>query len=263
MARKGAHMTASSGSAAPVPSRITETLDRVPDWSSLYRIAGVCSLAVGSLLAFGVALSLVIGPAPAENEAYLRSLAARPLVSRLNFAAFAATDVLLPPVLLALCLALRRVSRGAAVVGAALLALYAVVDLCVTELSSLVLVNLTQAYAAAEPAQRATYLAAAAYARAALHVGTFLSYLVSSIGLLMVSLSMLKGVFSKVTAWVGIVAAMEGIAGAFYVVVPALALLLVPSLVAFAIWCLLAGRRLYGLGARDALPSDDSLLQQK
>ena len=75
---------------------------------------------------------------------------------------------------------------------------------------------------------------------------------VSSIGLLIVSLVMLKGVFSKVTACAGIVASVEGIVGGFYMVVPALALLLVPCLIAFGIWSVLAGSTLYKLSARPA-----------
>jgi len=216
-----------------------------PGWSGLYRIGGVCALLAGLFFAVGAALSVIIGPAPAESEAYVHSLAARPFVSRLDFAVFAASDVLLVPVSLALCLAIGPARRGAAVVGAALLALYAVVDLSVTEMSSLALVNLTQSYASANPALRGMYLAAADYARAAVPVGTFLSYLLSSVGLLIVSLAMRNGVFSRFTAWVGIVAAIEGIVAGFYVVVPTLALLLVPSLVAFAIWCVLVGGRLY------------------
>ena len=87
-------------------------------------------------------------------------------------------------------------------------------------------------------------MTAAGRALAILPAATFFSYAISSIGLLIVSVVMLRAVFTKITAYAGIVASVEGILGGFYPLFPPLAVLLVPSLIAFAVWALLAGRRL-------------------
>jgi hypothetical protein len=129
--------------------------------------------------------------------------------------------------------------------------LFLVLYLAITELNTLTLVSLTQHYTAAtSDAQRAAYVAAATYALATLPNATFFSYAVSSIGLLMTSLVMLKGVFNKPSALLGIVASLEGIVGSCYVFYSAFAALLVPSLIAFGLWALFAGTRLYKLSTR-------------
>ena len=62
---------------------------------------------------------------------------------------------------------------------------------------------------------------------------------------MIVAIVMLKGIFSKVTAWAGIVACVEGIVGGFYVIYPPLAVLLVPCMIAYGLWGVLAGARLF------------------
>jgi hypothetical protein len=49
------------------------------------------------------------------------------------------------------------------------------------------------------------------------------------------------------TANVGIIASMEGILGGFYFALPALAILLTPCLIAFALWTVLVGVRVLKL----------------
>jgi hypothetical protein len=71
---------------------------------------------------------------------------------------------------------------------------------------------------------------------------------VSSIGLLIASIVMLRRMFNKPAACVGIVASIAGLLDGFYFVVPALSLLLTPSLVAFGLWSILTGLRLNQLG---------------
>jgi hypothetical protein len=175
------------------------------------------------------------------------------MLARFNFGLFALADVMLLLGTLALYLSLNRVAKNAMLVATALLALFAVVDLAITELNSLTLVTLTEQYGAAVgDAQRSAYLAAADYALATLPIATFFSFFESSVGLLIASVIMLKGIFSRITAYAGLVASIEGIIASFYPVIPALALLLTPCLVAFGIWSILAGARLYQLGGQPA-----------
>jgi hypothetical protein len=220
-----------------------------PSWNGVYKVGGVCLLLAG-LAIFAVAiLSIVIGPPPGGAEEYLQALARHASAAALNFGLFALADVMLLLGVLAIYLALRHIAKNAMLIATALLVLFVVLDLAITELNSLTLVALTQHYAAATTeTQRAAYVAAADYALATLPIGTFLSYFVSSVGLLIASIVMLRGVFSRPTALAGIVASVAGILGGFYLIFPPLALLLTPSLIAFGLWALLAGVRLYKLG---------------
>jgi hypothetical protein len=222
-------------------------------WSGLCRVAGVCLMAAGVIYGVSAVLSLIIGAAPSSAQLYLDSVARHVLASRVNFGLWIVADVLLLPAALALYLVLRSTAKYAMLVGSGLLALFAVWDLSVTELDSLTLVADAKRYAAAgSTAQRAAYVAAAKHTLAVLPVATFVSYAVSSVGLLIVSVVMLRAVFSRWTAYAGIVASAEGLVGGFYPVFAPLAVLLTPSLIAFAVWAVLAGVRLNVLAMRAA-----------
>ncbi len=219
-----------------------------PARRGLLRAGGACLLVCGLIYIAGAALSIVIGPPPSGGEPYLRAPAGHAAVSEANFALWVLADVLLLPATLALYLALEPVARNAMLVAAALMVLFAVLDLAVTERVSLALVALARQYtAAASGVQRAAWAAAADHALATLLIATFLSHAVSSVGLLIIGIVMWRGAFGRLAAILGIAAAVEGILGGFYPVIPALALLLVPSLVAFGLWALLAGCRLWAL----------------
>ncbi|MHB1414225.1 MAG: hypothetical protein ACYC1C_03150 [Chloroflexota bacterium] len=219
-----------------------------PTWKGVYKVGGVCTLIIGLAYLIGAVLSIIIGPPPSGGELYLQSLAGHAVLSQVNFGAFALADFLMLPAGMALFLALKHRAKNAMLLGAGIMVMAFVLDLAVTELNSLTLVSLTQQYAAAtSEVQRSAYVAAADYALATLPIATFSSYVVSSIGLLIISVVMLKGVFSRLTAYLGIVASIEGIVGGFYVLLPALAVFLVPCLITFGIWLLLTGSKLYRL----------------
>jgi uncharacterized membrane protein len=59
---------------------------------------------------------------------------------------------------------------------------------------------------------------------------------------------MLKGVFSRVTAYLGIVGSIVGLVYGISLFVPALAMSVVVAIVLAGIWGLLAGFRLHRLG---------------
>jgi len=217
-------------------------------WKGVYTVGGIGMLLAGLVYIVSAVLSIVIGPPPSGGEPYLQGLTNHALVAQVNFGLWVLADLLLLPATMALYLVLKQFAKNAMLIAAGLMVLFAILDLGVTELNSLTLVALTHQYAAAaSDAQRAAYVAAADYALATLPIATFFSYLVSSVGLLIISIVMLRGVFSKPAAYAGMVAGVAGIVGGFYVLLPALALFLVPSLIAFGLWSLLAGARLCAL----------------
>ncbi len=218
-------------------------------WNGLYRTGGVCIFLTGLIYIACVLITIVLGfPPVSDSEPYLKSLAAHSISAMIFFGLFALSDLLLLPAVLALYFALKPFAGNAMLIATVLMLLFAVMDLSITESNSLTLASLTQHYAASTTdLQRSAYLAAEYYALATLPLATFYSFVVSSIGLLIIGLIMLKGVFDKASAYLGIVAGIEGIIGGFYVVLPALALLLLPCLIAFGLWSLFTGLRLYKL----------------
>jgi hypothetical protein len=248
----------SNGTCGMVPQRPRgkgESMnDRIDSsWRGMYGLGGICLILAGAAILAVAVLSILLGPPPSGGEEYLKALSGHALLARFNFGLFALADLLLLLGVLALYLSLNRVAKNSMLAGTAFLALFVVLDLAITELNSLTLVTLTQHYrAAASDAQRAEYVAAADYALATLPIGTFLSYFVSSVGLLIVSIVMLKGLVSKAAAYAGIVASAAGILGGFYPVLPVLGVLLTPSLVAFGVWSVLAGAGLCRLRRQSA-----------
>ncbi len=222
-------------------------------WKGLYRIAGICLLVTGPLWIIGAILSVMIGGAPGASEEYLQAVSSHVLLSQINFAIFALTDFLLLPAVLALYFSLKHVNKNAMLIAAALLLTYIFVDLAVTEQNSLSLVVLTQQYAAAGDVQRSAFAAAANYALASLPLATFYSFFVSSVGWLIVNIVMLKGVYSRFSAFAGIFMSSMGILASFYGLVPLLGLFLSPCLIAFGVWTILVGAQLLRLGNPVAL----------
>jgi hypothetical protein len=220
-------------------------------WKGVYGIGGLCLLVCGIIFVLVAIFSMILGPAPSSGEEYLLGLASHEQIALLNFGLYAISDILFIPVALALFLSLKQVDKNAMLIAAGLMVMYSIFDLAITELNSLALVNLTHQYAAAtSDAQRSAYIAAADFALSTIPIATFFTYLVSSVGLIIASIVSFKGVFNKITAFLGLTAGVEGTIGAFYVFFPSLAGLLLPALIAYGLWGVTGGIRLFKLSRR-------------
>jgi uncharacterized protein DUF4386 len=233
-------------------AEVRKRLFRQPDVAAIdggarrwYLIASASLTAIGILYVVGAGLSIALGPAPTGGEGYLRALAGHPALARINFIAFSLVDVLLVPAALGLYAALRSSSRGLLLVAGACFAVNLVVDLGVTELSSFALVTNAEHYVAASTdAERAMVLATSDASRGVLPAATLLSFVISSVGYLLVAIATYRAVFRKAIGLVGIVGSAEGIAAGFYVLVPALAALILPCLVTVGLWAVFVAIRL-------------------
>jgi hypothetical protein len=212
-----------------------------PAWNSLYRIGGICLFATGVIYFVATVLTMVV-PAPTDAETYLRALATHRRLASTLFTGLALADLLFVPATLALYFALRHLARAAVLLAAAMSLFYAVVDLSVNEISSLAIVMLSrQGDAAAASAQ---------FGLAVTLIGSVGTLALGSAGTLIFSILMLRGgIFGKPTAYAGIAAAITGVVGGFYLVYPPLGLLLLACLIAYGVWGVLAGTRLWRLGA--------------
>jgi hypothetical protein len=220
----------------------------------LLRVGGISMVIVGLLyFAFVVLLSL-LGSSFSSGETALQKFAGEALTVNAAFGLGIVSDFFFIPAVLALYFALRGINRNAMLVAVGFLSLFIIVDFGFTNLNFLALVTLSKNYlASTSDVQRAGYVATADYALAVLALSAPIgSYLVPSIGTLIASLVMLKGIFSRGVAYLGIVVGVLGILYGGTV----LGLRVLPNVfvaittVLSAIWFVLVGFKLYQLGGR-------------
>ncbi|MGD9029364.1 MAG: DUF4386 family protein [Anaerolineae bacterium] len=250
-------------------SRHTETPDAA--WKSLYRVGGVAGLAAGVLfrrnIAAEVGLFSAQEPLVTVGDWFsllqtnrLLGLAYLHVFDLVNYA-------LVALMLLALYAALRRVSRSAMAIAAALgllgIAVYFASNTAFSMLS------LSDQYAAATSDAQRTGLLAAGQAMLALgrftsrgaHPGTggFVSlFLIAVAGIIVSGVMLRSAVFNRATAYVGILAGALDLAYcAAFTLVPTvdselLAVLFIPAAGLFLmIWHIMLGWRLWRLGRLD------------
>jgi hypothetical protein len=224
----------------------TENVD--PSRKRIYRIGSIAIIVFGICYFLGAVFSLVIGSAP-EGEAYLTDLASHATVSYINFVLFIIAHLVLILAIVALYLLLRDNHKITMLVAVGILAVFIVLDIGITELTSLSLVSIAQNYVASSGAAQETIYAQAQGLLSILSIATLLSFVLSSIGFFFVALAMLKSPFHKITSIVGIIVGIMGTLAGFYIVVPVLGLFLVPSLFAATLWAFLVGIQLHRIGS--------------
>jgi hypothetical protein len=169
----------------------TESVDH--SWNGVYKVGGVAFVIIGIWYVVANYWGYVAGvPAPgfstppvATNEAYFNVLASYPFASNVFYSMYSLIDFLVIPALIALYLALKGINKNSMLVAMGIVAVWAFLDVAVTEFNSLTLISLAQSYnAATDATQRAAYLAASYYPLAAIPIATFYSYFVGSLGFL-------------------------------------------------------------------------------
>lgn len=224
-----------------------------PQSGWMYRVAGIAAVvvAVGYLVA--IPLYALVGDQPATGvEAQLGYFADHASGWWSILALMVVTDLLYVPVYLGFYVSLKHLNGGLVATGVALAALvFVILDLAVTWTGySTMLVVGSDYVAATSPADQAALVAAAAYPAAVLRSPILGMYAIAipALGALLVGLVMLKGVFSRPTAYLALAMGVVGIAyiGSFFVEGLA-ALRYATGLLAVPFY-LLAGVRLYALG---------------
>jgi len=195
---------------------------------------------------------VLAGAPPNEAEQWLKYLSERTTAWWTILGLSVVTDLLFVPVAISLFLALKNVNRNAMLAGAGLLIAFAFLDLAVTWPNYASLITLGGKYGAAtNDAQRTLLVAAADYPSAVLESSLLGVYiiLVPAVGILLTGLVMLKGIFSKSTAYLGLVTGILGIvsvAGSPFVSFLSVAVIVTSVLT--TVWVLFVGYRLYRLG---------------
>jgi hypothetical protein len=216
-----------------------------PDVKALHRVGGVSALVLGMAYIVTIPLFAFVGAPPSDAEAWLKYGATRTTLWWAILGLSVLTDFLYVPVALSLYLALKGLNRNAMLIASAFVGLFIVLDLAVTWTNYASLITLSSNYAAAaNDAQRAAYVAAANYPIAVLASRLAAVYAIVdlSFAILLIGLVMLKGVFNKTTAYLGLATGILGI-----VSVSGWSVTIIMNAVFATIWVLLVGYRLYRL----------------
>ena len=208
----------------------------------LFRVGGIASFAIAAGYIGIIALYASVGPAPAGGLAKLDYFVGKTGVWWAIVGLSVLTDFLYVPVALALFFALRKINQAAMLAGISFVGLFIALENAVNWTAYGALIVLSGSYSAATSNAEKTILAAAAtYAAAVLDsplaavwaIGTL------SFALFVIGAVMLRGVFNKATAYLGILTGLLGLAA-----VAGVDIAVILNATAALVWILLVG---YGL----------------
>src|SRR5674476_103388 len=219
-----------------------------PSWRLLYRIGGVSAWIFVAMIVAGIVIAIAVPPPPTDGTATLSYIAAHRTLYIVEQQLWLVPGVFAMVTYLALYPALKHLDRSlaalGAVVGGSAWALTLAIPTTTTGAPALVYLS-EQFMATADPARRVAFATAAetliAQNRTTVVVGPL-----TTVGLLIVSIVMLKGVFPKAVAYLGVATGVLGISAealrmvfeGFYVIYGVL----------LPIWMGAVGWNLYRLG---------------
>jgi hypothetical protein len=208
-------------------------------WRGLFRIGGVALIVAGISYLILIPLLMIAGGLPVSSKQLLSVLASQGLLIQSVMVIFIIKDLsalLAFPVLL---IAFREVNRTWPLVATVLASVALILDI----ISSLVVYSLPSfslAYlAAATPAQPAYLLAADLIFKYIWKIETPFMVILLSLAAASVSVVMLKGLFSRPTAYLGLVLGVIGVVGGLLGYIQPILLL--------SLWYLATGIQLYRL----------------
>ncbi len=219
-----------------------------PDEKWLYRAGGIASLVIGVAYIAILGLFASAGAPPVGGEAWLNYLVGKTITWWAIVGISVLTNFLFVPVSLSLYFVLRSLNRIAMLIGVAFVGLFVTLELAVNWTSYASLIMLSRDYTiATDESQRTILLAAANYPSAVIDSPLALVYAVGtlSFAFLVIGIVMLKGVFSKLTAYIGILTGVLGIAA-----VAGLSIAVILNAVSATIWLFFVGYRLYRLAGQ-------------
>lgn len=223
----------------------------------LYRVGGMSAIVLSMSYIIITVLYVMGGALPSGGEEWLKHIAKHTLEWEAILGFSVLTDFLFVFVLWSLYWALKEINRNATFAGIGFVGLFVVLDLAVTWPNYSSLISLSTKYAiATNDTQRMAFVAAANYAYGVLSSSLFAVYaiLVPALGISIIGLVMLKGTFSKVTAYLGVVTGILGIisvVGPFFLT--ALGMVAIITSVLTTVWVLFVGFKLLKLSKQSII----------
>ncbi|SDB79922.1 protein of unknown function [Raineyella antarctica] len=181
-------------------------------WGPLFVIAGIGSIAFVALLLAALALDVVAPPPVHGGAATLEFIAAHTSVYVAEQVLWIAPSILAVLVFVALYFALAAAHRSLALIGSVVggVAYALLLAIPTSSRGALSLVYLSERYMAAAPGDRATYAIAAETIIAENNTPTIAGVL-ATVGILLVSIPMLRSVLPRWVAWLGVATGAIGI----------------------------------------------------
>jgi hypothetical protein len=220
-----------------------------PSWRGLYRAGGVSGVLCGILFIVAIVLVIVVPPPlNADGATTLQYVASHKILYIIEQALWLTPGVFAMVVFLALSMALKHLNKSYAAIGGLVgIASWALsLALPTSGGGAPVLVSLGDQYMAATTAAQHTAFATAAEVFIAENNITGAVGILTPVGVLILSLVMLKGVFHKGVAYLGIVTGVLGI------ISEALRPIIGPAYAVYGvlilIWFIVIGWNLYRLG---------------
>lgn len=229
-----------------------------PDGKWIYRVGGIAAflLVIGWFITFPF-YAAAGGPEPFGAEARLIHYAGRETAWWGILWLMVITDLFYVVIQLALYQSLKKIAQSMLLLAVACKGLFVVLDLGVLWPNHAALFNLSSLYAIAGSEAQRTAIVNAAYASSAVLdslLPNLYSIVIPSLGALFASLAMLKGVFSKRTAYLGMAVAATGIIAMVDPFLGAWGIVHIVNAILATIWYLLVGWQLYKLGRQTNNP---------
>jgi len=177
------------------------------EWKALYQLSGFAALIMFVLIPIQIVVFIAFPP-PQTVADYFALFQTQPLLGLLDLDLLLIVDNLLAiPLNLSFFVALRR-NNASWVTVATLLGLFSILLYLVSREATFSMLTLSNQYAAAGEAQRQMFLAAGQVMLLTYNGTVFnISYILGAVGLIMMSLVMLRSdVFGKAAAWLGLAA---------------------------------------------------------
>jgi hypothetical protein len=217
----------------------------VRDQKYWYRVGSIAAIVIGIGYIIIFPLFASVGAPPSGGEAWFNYLPGKTTLWWSILALSVFTDFLYVPLALVLYLSLKNVNRNAMLLATAFIGLFVVLDLAVTwSHYDSILILYGKYSTATSDVQRAAYLAAANYGCAVLTTPLEVVYSIVtlSFGILLTGFVMLRGVFDKVAAYLGLGTGILGIAS-----LTGLSLAIIGNALFATAWLFSVGYRLYRL----------------
>jgi hypothetical protein len=221
-----------------------------PSWRGLYRAGGVSAFLYIALLIVPIVLIFVAPQPPLSGgAATLQYIASNKGVYISELVLFLAPSVLAMIVFLALYMALKHLNKSLAAIGALIAIASQTIGLAYNSspqsLNGALVLLSSQYEATTNAVQRAAY-AAAAESLIAMSNSVSASGILFSIGILIISLVMLRGVFHKGIAYLGVITGTLAIFSEAFR--PVIGIGYIVFFILEVIWLIAVGWKLYRLG---------------
>jgi hypothetical protein len=225
------------------------------DTRTLYRLGGVSAFifGIGYLVIISLYVPLERLQPGSDIELRLINLAENVTVWWGILGVSVLTDILYIPIAIALYFVLRDINRGMMVIAIACIGLFVILELSITWMNYAALLNLGSNYLATTDAvKREAIVTSANYPFAVLdahHLLGIYTILMNAIGVFITGLVMLKGIFSRLTAWLALVSStLTVIAIVGTPIIGSLWITMIVGSLLIGVWVILVGYKLLKLG---------------